>query len=374
MSPITSQNCLYCSLILTFMLFYQQANAQYNFSAADKWLQENTQNMGGRSTLMVFKDGKVIYSHSVNELTLTEKFMGKMAAKKTGRDEKELLADFSENRKIAVASCSKWLSAALVMTFVDEGKLSIDDSVGKFLPLLSAAGKGNITVAQCLSHMTGIKSGNLKESREGFEKATTMDEAMLSIAAMPMESKPGESFHYSSVGLQIAAAVIEKISGKDFRSLFAERIAVPCQMLQTGFGNAPVPIAAGGAISTPADYLRFTAMILNNGNYNGKQILKKETVALMQYNYAAGKKVIYSPAEAGNWGYGFGEWTPDSDSRNLRSATVTSPGLFGSFPWVNNKIGYCAVLFTFYLKSTGRNERYMGLKKIIDDAVTNKNQ
>ena len=271
-----------------------------------------------------------------------------------------------------IASCSKWLSAALVMTFVDEGKLKLTDTIGKFLRVFSASGKGNITIAECLSHTTGIQSGNLKESRAGFEKSATMEEAMASIAAMPMESVHGQSFHYSSLGLQIAAGVIEKISGKDFRTLFAERIAKPCGMVNTDFGNKPGPIPAGSGQSTPADYLRFLEMILNNGNYAGKQVLSGESVKAMQYNYAAGKKVIYSPAEAKNWGYGLGEWTPESADALTRSDFVTSPGLFGSFPWVNNKLGYAGVLFTFYIKNKGRNERYTELKNIIDAAVTNK--
>jgi CubicO group peptidase (beta-lactamase class C family) len=53
---------------------------------------------------------------------------------------------YTANTRQPIASCSKWLSAALVMTFVDEGKLNLDDTVGKWLPVLTAHGKGNITV------------------------------------------------------------------------------------------------------------------------------------------------------------------------------------------------------------------------------------
>lgn len=322
--------------------------------------------------MMVFKDGKVIYSNAVNDLNKKQKFAGKLVARKTGRDPQEMLQDFTETTKIPIASCSKWLSAALVMTFVDEGKLNIHDSIGKFLPVFTAAGKGNITIAQCLSHTTGINPGTLKDSRAGFEKAANMDDAMKIIATLPADSKPGESFRYSSVGLQIAAAVIEKISGKDFRTLFAERIARPCEMMNTDFGKTVLPIPAGSGNGTVADYLHFLEMILNNGTYRGKQILKPETIALMQQNHAAGKKVMYSPAEAGNWGYGFGEWTPESASATERSSSVTSPGLFGSFPWVDNQNKYAAVLFTLNIKSKGRNEKYMELKRITTDAVTGK--
>lgn len=55
--------CLNCSLILGFMLFYQATNAQYNFKETANWQEENTPDMGGRSTLLIFKDGKIIYSN-----------------------------------------------------------------------------------------------------------------------------------------------------------------------------------------------------------------------------------------------------------------------------------------------------------------------
>ena len=370
MSYKFNKYCLHYSLIAAFMLLFQAGNAQYDFSKIDGWLKENLNDLGGRAVLMIYKDGKLIYSKSENGLDRKQKMVGKIIARKTGKDINTILADYDPDSKISIASCSKWLSAALIMTFVDEGKLNLTDTIGKFLPVMSANGKGKITISDCLSHQTGIRSGNLKQSRELTTNAKSMDEAITFIATQPVEAEPGTSFHYSSIGLQIAAAVIEKISGKNFVTLFRERIGEPCNMLHTDFGNKPVPLPAGGALSTATEYLNFLQMILNNGEFNGKKVLSKESVALMQQNYAAGKKIIYSPAEAGNWGYGLGEWVMDDATNGKRSNAVTSPGLFGSFPWVDYQHNYAAVLFTFYLKSKGRNERYISLKKIVDAAIT----
>ena len=52
-----------------------------------------------------------------------------------------------------------------------------------------------------------------------------------------------------------------------------------------------------------------------------------------------------------------------------RSVAVTSPGLFGSFPWVDNQKKYAGFLFCFNLKSKGRNERYKELKQLVDEAL-----
>jgi hypothetical protein len=50
---------------------------------------------------------------------------------------------------------------------------------------------------------------------------------------------------------------------------------------------------------------------------------------------------------------------------------VSSPGLFGTFPWVDNKNGYAAILFTYNIKSKGRHEKYLELKNIVDKAILN---
>jgi CubicO group peptidase (beta-lactamase class C family) len=353
------------------LLYLQVATAQRDFDPVNKWLSENVNDLGGRAVIVVLKDGKIVYNQAENDLSRRQKMIGKFIAKRKGIDPDEALKDFNSTSKQMIASCSKWLSAALVMTFVDEGKLNVNDTIGKFLPVMNENGKGSITIWQCLSHLTGIKSGSLKESLEEFKHIQTMDQAMEEIAHQPMEGEPGKTFHYSSIGLQIAGAIIEKISGKDFETLFAERIAKPLEMTQSDFGHNRVALPAGSARSTAEDYLKFLSMILNEGMYKGKRILSKQSIIEMQVNRVSkDTKIAYTPAEAGLWGYGFGEWVMDDASAGKRSRAVTSPGLFGSFPWVDYDHNYAAFLFTFNLKSKGRGERYHELKNIIDGIIT----
>ena len=369
MTVKNSRNCLYCSILLIGMLFFQGVVAQSNFKPIDHWLNANLSSLGGRAVILIYKDGKIVYQKAANNLSDRQKIGLKLMARRQGKPTDEVLQDLTENTKINIASCSKWLSAALVMTFVDEGKLDLKDSIGKYLPVMSLHGKGSITIEQCLSHTTGIEPGNMKDEIKEFTGAASMDDVMQLIADKPMEADPGKSFHYSSVGLQVAAAVIEKISGKDFETLFAERIALPCSMSQTDFGHKKIPLPAGGARSTAKDYLNFLTMILHKGKFNGKEVLKEKSIILMQQNYTSGLVIKHSPAEAGKWGYGFGEWViNDSDNDNSSNA-VTSPGLFGSFPYIDNQLNYAAVLFTVNLNNKGRHERYSELKKLADNAI-----
>ena len=389
-------------LFLVALLLFNFSYAQ-NFSTVDKWLDDNIKDLGGRAVVLVYKDGKIIYTNKKNEVSRKQKFGAKWLAKKTGKDAD--LSDFNVDTKQPIASCSKWLTAALAMTFIDEGKLNLEDSIGKFLPVMTAHNKGKIKVWQCLSHLTGIKQTGVAASMNGSDDDSgeepqhklsfkekmgkfkntkvnpwnSMQEAIDTIANTPMEGEPGKTFHYGNAGLQIVAAILEKIGKKNFEILFQEKIAKPLQMNSTDFGINGVPLAAGSARSTPNNYLNFLQMILNEGMFNGKRILSKNALIEMQKNRVAkDANIVYSPAEAGNWGYGFGEWvmslTPTlSKGEGVeRSNAVTSPGLFGTFPWVDIDKKYCAILFTVNIKSNGRNERYTTLKKLIDEAVTSK--
>ena len=352
-------------LITTFQI---GSGYTQDFSKLDHWLEDNKNDLGGRAVLMIYKDGNFIYSHTVNDMGWFQKMTVKRIAIKQKKEAD--LTDFTESSRLPIASCSKWLSAALVMTFVDERKLNLSDSVGKFLPVLSRHGKGNITISQCLSHTTAIKAPQLKESLSESKSFNTMDDAIEHIASMQMEGEPGKVFHYSNVGLQIAGAVIEKISGKDFETLFAERIAKPLEMKNTDFGNGKVPLPAGGAFSTPRDYMNFLIMILNKGEFKGKRILSEKSISVMQINRVTPDvKIAYTPKEAGSAGYGFGEWVMNSSSVGNLSKNVSSPGLFGSFPWVENEKQYCAFLFSYNLKFNGRNDRYWELINLVDGVV-----
>ena len=315
---------------------------QEGFGKVDAWMEDNVKAMGGHAFLVVEKDGKIVYTKGVHGLR----------------------GSYSLQSRERIASSSKWLSAALVMTFVDEGKLSLDDTVGRWLPVLAEHGKGGITVRQCLSHLTGIKEPPLLKSTGELRRIRSMDEAMEWIAGMPMEGAPGTVFHYSNAGLQIAGAVLEKISGESFENLFAERIARPLGMVHTDFGKGPVAMPAGGGFSTAEDYIRFLEMILNKGMYHGTRVLSEKSVAGMQVNRLGPDiRIAYTPAEHGGAGvgYGYGEW--------IMGEAVSSPGLFGSFPWVVNGRGYCAFLMTVNLNNRGRQDREMELVRLVDAAL-----
>jgi CubicO group peptidase (beta-lactamase class C family) len=382
MSVFSLPRRLQVSLLSISLLIFQSLQAQVKTDELDNWMTKNLPELGGRAVLMVYKDGNMVYNKSFNNMTQKQQNAGKIRARIQGAEEEEMLRDFSDTTRERVASSSKWLTAALVMTFIDEKKLRLSDTVGKFLPVLSRAGKGQIKIWHCLSHTTGLKESALRESLISFQKIKTMDEYIEMVSKMPVEEQPGKVFRYGNTGLQILAAVMENISGKDFETLFHDRIAEPLKMKNTDFGKAGLPLAAGGAWSTPHDYMNFLTMILQEGQFEGKQIISKALIQEMQKNKLTQDCIIaYKPDEAGNWGYGFGEWIadpplaiaqrkdamPDSE----RAMLVSSPGLFGSFPWIDNKNKIAGFLFVYNLQHKGRNERHTSLRNLVQSVFRN---
>ena len=191
---------------------------------------------------------------------------------------KKEMGGFNSKTQAPIASCSKWLTAALVMQFVDEGKLSLDDKVVKYIPEFEKYFKNYITIRQCLSHMTGITDDDkfLKRLLER-RKFASLEEEVNAFAARDIRANAGTDFWYGNVGLNIAGRVLEVISKKKFDVLIKTKLFNPLGMTKTTFADingGPVN-PSGGAKSTADDYMKFLVMLLNKGKYNGVQILSE---------------------------------------------------------------------------------------------------
>ncbi|WP_081168974.1 serine hydrolase domain-containing protein [Niastella populi] len=345
MSLKTNPTCLSCSLLSVFLLFFQFCFAQPDFSQADALLQKNQKLLGNGVVALIYKDGKVIHSKELGE------FNAKTAA--------------------PIASCSKWLTAALVMIFVDEGKIKLDDPVSKYIPIFDKYMKSYVTIRQCLAHTTGIENdkGNLlKMMQRG--KYMNLEEVVNAIAAKEISNNAGTEFHYGAIGPNIAGRVMEVVSKKPFDRLIQEKLLRPLKMKQTSFVNengfAPNP--AGGARSSANDYINFLSMILNKGVFEGKQILSAQAIAEMQKPQFTSLPVKFTPKIAEGWHYGLGEWIQEEDA-NGNSIVVSSPGLFGTWPYVDKCRNYAAIVLTKSLLGEQKKDIMMEFKAAVDEAV-----
>jgi CubicO group peptidase (beta-lactamase class C family) len=232
--------------------------------------------------------------------------------------------------------------------------------------------KRYITLRHCLSHTTGIKADEpgLK-SLLTRKKYASLEEEATAIAKREIDHNPGETFFYSSIGLNLAARVCEVVTKKGFERLIQERITRPLKMRATNFNNGDFNVApnpSGGAVSSAADYLNFLTMILNRGVFEGKRILSEKSIEEME-KIQTGRAVIqYTPKVAQGYDYGLGEWIQDKDASG-KGMVVACPGLFGTWPMVDNCRGYACLFFVKTLLSEERKDIYLSLKDLIDQQI-----
>jgi CubicO group peptidase (beta-lactamase class C family) len=129
-----------------------------------------------------------------------------------------------------IGSVSKMFTAAAVLALQDDGKLSIDDPIGKHVAYLGERGKA-ITLRHLLTHTAGLDDTRALQ-RLNYPDP---DEAVaLAIEAEPV-APPGEDFRYSNAGYVVLAAIVQRVAKQDFQRFVVERVFRPAGMKDTGF-------------------------------------------------------------------------------------------------------------------------------------------
>jgi CubicO group peptidase (beta-lactamase class C family) len=144
-------------------------------------------------------------------------------------------------------------------------------------------------------------------------------------------------------------------------------------MTNTTFANlsgGPVN-PSGGAQSTADDYMKFLLMMLNNGKYNGKQILSEEAVNEMRKVRNTPEQIKYAPKSAQGYLYASGSWVaegplPASPEGGRVAVSLASPGLFGTWPMIDYCRGYAYIVFVKNLLGEERANAHEAIKEIID--------
>lgn len=258
----------------------------------------------------------------------------------------------------ALYSMTKPITSVAAMMLVEEGKLALDDEVGRYIPgfykiqvgaekmgpsgepvLNLVAPRRPVLIHDLLRQTAGIPYASLAYGvvKKPYEDADLisgmLDNAQVAerIASLPLISDPGEYWVYGHA-TDVLGRVIEVVSGKSLYEFEKQRLLDPLGMTSTSFfvtDKAKQAMIAepnanekfdrdprvvtkwesggGGMVSSINDYSRFLQMILNGGELDGTRILGRKTVDLMTANHigtAAGVKpwVYYFPGA----GYGFG--------------------------------------------------------------------
>ena len=224
--------------------------------------------------------------------------------------------------RFRMASMTKMLTAFAIGQLVDQGKLSYDDPLSKFLPdFPNPESAQAIRVKHLLSHTSGINGEYSNASFwSNIEKMTDLASVMAVIEPGPKKFEPGTQHAYSNTGFLLLGRIIEVVTGQNYHDYMEEKLFKPLGMANTGFPNydragpdiarpyeallddnevfqqvvAPKRtrrgLPSGDGATTAQDMLRFSIAL------QGGKVVKPETVRL----HSTPKPELASP----NYGYG----------------------------------------------------------------------
>jgi CubicO group peptidase (beta-lactamase class C family) len=314
------------SLIVILLIAISSISYAQNLAEKfDKMLSEQYLPDDPGATALVAIDGKIIYHKAFGMANL------------------ELDVPMKTDMVFEIGSITKQFTAVSILMLMEQGKLSLDDDITKFIEDYPTHGK-HISIHHLLTHTSGIKSYTSMDSWASiWRKDMQPNELIDFFKNEPMDFNPGEEWRYNNSAYIILGYIIEKTSGKTYEQFLEEDIFAPLGMNSSSYGcqfeiiknraygyqktdkyiNAEYlsltqPYAAGSIMSTVNDLFIWNRAIRSN------KLVKKETIELAFTNYKLNN------GEKTNYGYG---WELNEINGN---PTIEHAG--GIFGFVTNSI------------------------------------
>lgn len=303
-----------------------------------------------------------------------------------GHADVEAKKPMSDDNVFWIASMTKMFAGASIMMLVDEGKVRLDDPVSKHIPQLTKwmvveekdaahvllkPPVRPVTIRHILSHTSGLAGMSELQQVTGADRTPLQARALSSVTG-PLQWQPGEKYAYGNQGMNVAARVVEVVSGVPYEEFLQKRFFDPLGMKETtfwpseaqiarlagaygpnrqktgfvrgdvGFLSKPwgdrvhrFPEAGGGLFSTTADVFRYGLLLANDGELDGKRYLSHAAMEELRKEQTGKTKVNYS------LGY------------HLRNGLFGHDGAYGTDLSVDPKSGMVAI---FMVQCTGGDQ------------------
>jgi len=287
-------------LVLLFVSIPSVQYAQNMEEKIDQLMSAKYQADDSGATILIAKDGEIIYR------------------KAYGKSNLELNIDMIPENVFEIGSITKQFTAVGILMLLEEGKLSLDDEITKFIPDYPTQGT-KITVHHLLTHTSGIKSyTSIPTLRDFARKDIPITELIDAFKNEPMDFKPGEEYRYNNSGFVLLGYIIEKASGISYPDFLKKRIFDVLKMENSLFGSKytiiknrasgyqkqetylnadyismTIPHAAGSIMSTVDDMFIWNKAVRNN------TLISKESLAKAFTNYTLNN------GDNINYGYGW---------------------------------------------------------------------
>ena len=134
-----------------------------------------------------------------------------------------------------LASISKPMSVAALMTLFDKGAFRLNDQVSKYLPEFSSSPKGDVTIRHLLTHVSGLPD-QLPENESLRRRHAALPEFVRHAMETPLLFAPGTEYRYSSMGILLASEVARRLTGVPFAEFMDTALFRPLKMTKSALG------------------------------------------------------------------------------------------------------------------------------------------
>ncbi len=277
-----------------------------------------------------------------------------------------------------IASPTKPVTAMCIALLVERGRLLLDDPVHTLIPEFAGQDRREVRVRHLLTHTSGLPD-MLPENVALRQSHAPLSEFVRHICTTPLRFEPGTDCRYQSMGIALLGAIVERLTGMPLRQFIEREFLAPLGMTSSYLGMRQLPrermaqvalppeeahtdwnwnsaywrdLGApwGGMHATVEDYGRFLQMLLDEGLYEGRQVLARTTANTALVNHVrAMPNVPESVKLEQAWGLG---WRLNQPAGSHHLPELGSPfafghaGATGTTAWADPDTGLVCAFFT----------------------------
>lgn len=242
----------------------------------------------------------------------------------------------ADDLRISWSMAKSWISALFGIVLEEGAIASLDDPVTKYAPSLKGSAYDTATVRNVLNMASGVAfdedyldyDSDINRMGRVLALGGSMDE--FTAGLVDRNGEAGDSWHYVSIDTHVIGMVLRGATGRDIPTLLEEKLLMPMGLqaapyyITDGHG---VAFVLGGLNMTTRDYARLGQMYLQDGRWNGRQIVPADWVRA--------STVASAPTDAGATQYGYQWWLP----ADARDGEFFARGIYGQYIYVNRPLG-----------------------------------
>ena len=256
------------------------------------------------------------------------------------RYEEYFLGTAPEDRRISWSIAKSYLSSLVGVLLAEGAVKSLDDPVTMYAPKLKGSASDGASIRNVLNMASGVvfdedildKNSDLNRMGRVVALGSTLDDFVSSFTES--YATPGEIWEYVSIDTHVISMVVRGATGRSVADLLSEKIIAPLGQDYDGYyvtDGVGTAFVLGGLNLTTRDYARFGQMILQDGSFDGQQVVPSDWIAASTQASA--------PTKPGKIGYGYQWWIP----KGAHEGEFMGRGIYGQYLYIDHASGVVIV-------------------------------